>query len=92
MAPVRGTQIKQSIPALAWLGLEARAEVLRVISPDTLKQIQDAVQVQWLPQSLPVDLCRCVRVVSSEEAVRTWARASVRGALKGPLYGPFVKG
>ncbi len=92
MASVRGTQIKQSVAALAWLGPEARAEVLRRVSPDTLNRIQDAVQVQWLPYALPAELCRCVREVSGEEAVRGWSRASVSGALKGSLYGPFVSG
>ncbi|HXK12788.1 MAG TPA: hypothetical protein VMT70_24355 [Vicinamibacteria bacterium] len=92
MASVRGTQIKQSVAALDWLGPGAKAEVLSRLSPDTLSQIEAAVRVQWLPHALAVELCHRVREVSGEEAVRGWSRASVTSALNGSLYGPFVNG
>ena len=92
MASVRGTQIKQSVASLAWLGEDARCEVLRRLSPDTLSQIEAAVRVQWLPHALAVELCRNVRDVSGEDAVRGWSRASVNSGRDGSLYGPFLSG
>jgi len=92
MASIRGTQLKEDMTALAWLGPAARAEVLKRLSPETVRQIEEASRVDWLPHALVVEICRCIREVSGEEAVRGWSRAAVNGALQGTLFRPFLEG
>ncbi len=92
MASIRGTQLKEDVTALAWLGPASRAEVLRRLSPEIVRQIEDASRVDWLPHALVVEMCRCIREVSGEEAVRGWSRAAVNGAMQGSLFRPFLEG
>jgi len=92
MASIRGTQLKEDVAALPWLGREASAEVIRRLSPGVLRQIEEASRVDWLPHALVVEIVRCIRDVSGEEAVRGWSRAAVNGALQGSLFRPFLEG
>ncbi|HTP49608.1 MAG TPA: hypothetical protein VMK42_02830 [Anaeromyxobacteraceae bacterium] len=92
MASIRGTQLKEDVAALAWLGPEASAEVVRRLDPDLLRQIEEASRVDWLPHRIVVELVHRIRDVSGEEAVRGWSRAAVNGALRGSLFRPFLEG
>ena len=92
MASIRGTQLKEDLAALAWLGSARRAAVLARVAPSTIRQIEDASRVDWLPHALVRELVHAIREVAGEEAVRGWSRAAVNGALQGSLFRPFLEG
>jgi hypothetical protein len=92
MAVIRGTQLKEDVAALAWLGPGPCAEVRRRMSPETLRRIEDASRVDWLPHAMVLEMVGHIRDVAGEEAVRGWSRAAVNGAMQGSLYRPFLEG
>jgi hypothetical protein len=92
MAFIKGTQLKEDVAALAWLGPGSCAEVLRRMSPETLRCIEDASRVDWLPHAMVLEMVGHIRDVAGEEAVRGWSRAAVNAAMKGSLFRPFLEG
>jgi hypothetical protein len=92
MAFIKGTQLKEDVAALGWLGPGPCAEVLRRMSPETLRCIEEASRVDWLPHAMVREMVGHIRAVAGEEAVRGWSRAAVNGALQGSLFRPFLEG
>jgi hypothetical protein len=92
VASVRGSQLKENVAALAWLGAERCAAVMRRVSPESIRQIEEASRVDWLPHALGVELAQKIREVAGEEAVRGWSRVAMNRALQGSLYRPFLEG
>lgn len=92
MPSVRSSQLKEDVLALASLGEDVRAGVMRRLSPETLRQIADASRVEWLPHHLLLELVHAIREVAGEEALRGWGFATVKGTMQATLYRPFLEG
>jgi len=53
---IRGSQIKTNVKSLDLLGEEAQEEVFKRITRRTLKLIEEASKVSWLPLELDIEL------------------------------------
>lgn len=73
---VRASHLKEDLAALASLGQEFDTRVRARISPATLRTIEDATRVDWLPLELNVECAEAVFAEGGEARSRAWARAS----------------
>jgi len=82
LAPaVRASHLKEDLAALASLGPELERRVRARASTQTLRAIEDATRVDWLPIELNVDLAEAVFAEAGEARTRAWARASFQLSL-----------
>jgi hypothetical protein len=91
MPEMRAAQLQEDITALVELGSEAAARILADISPVTLRRIQDATRVDWLPVEVDLELVYAVHGVVGDEGLRRWGRAAVRRSLDTNLFRPLLE-
>jgi hypothetical protein len=73
---VRASHLKEDLAALASLGADLEARVRTRVSTQTIRTIEDATRVDWLPVELNVELAEAVFSEAGEARTRAWARAS----------------
>lgn len=87
---VRGSHLKEDLEALAELGPELEERIRSRISPLTLRTIEDATRVDWLPVELNAELAEAVFDEGGDAKTRAWARASFRLSL-GAFFKPLLE-
>ena len=73
---VRASHLKEDLAALSALGPDLAARVRARVATQTIRTIEDATRVDWLPVELNVELAEAVFGEAGEARTRAWARAS----------------
>jgi hypothetical protein len=73
---VRASHLKEDLAALSSLGSDLEARVRARFATASLRAIEDATRVDWLPIELNVELAEAVFGEAGEARTRAWARAS----------------
>jgi hypothetical protein len=88
---MKAAQLQEDLLALAELGNEPATRILADLEPRTLRRIQEATRVDWLPIDLYLELVHAIEAVAGEQGLRRWARAAVRRSLETNLFRPLLE-
>ena len=73
---VRASHLKEDVAALSTLGHDLESRVRARVATRTLRVIEDATRVDWLPLELNVELAEAVFQEAGDARTRAWASAS----------------
>ena len=87
---MRAAQLKEDLAALAALGHVEASRVLAEVEPATLRLIERASRVDWLPIEVDLELVHAIYGVAGEEGLRAWGREAVLRSIETSIFKPLV--
>jgi hypothetical protein len=88
---VRALHLKTLLRAVPALGAERAPAVEARIPGYTLRRIEAAPNLDWLPAEFLVELCEAVRAEVGEAELERWGTAALDAVLKAPLARAFYE-
>jgi len=86
---VRASHLKEDLEAFRVLGPRAEARARDRLKPESVRAIDEASRVEFLPVALKAELAGAVFAEAGEEGGRSWARQAVLLSLQG-FYRPLM--
>jgi hypothetical protein len=86
---VRASHLKEDLEAFRVLGATGEARARARLRPETVRAVEDAARVEFLPVAVKAELAEAVFAEGGEPGARRWAREALLISLQG-LYRPLV--
>ena len=87
---VRGSHLKEDLRALEALGARPAARIRASLKPDSLRAIEEATRIDYLPLAYNIEMADAVYAQASGAGSRLWARTSLLSSLGG-LFQPLFE-
>jgi hypothetical protein len=87
---VRASHLKEDLEALRVLGPAGEASARARLRPQTLRAVEEATRVDFLPVALKAEMAEAVFAEGGEVGARTWAREALLLSLKG-FFRPLLQ-
>lgn len=88
---VRAKFTQMTLSDLSTLGVEEEERIRKQLAPGTVRRIEDAGALEWIPVALDVELTRAMFLVMGREKARRYFRDNLRQAAEGPILHSFVQ-
>jgi len=87
---VRGSHLKEDLKSLESLGADAATRIRGRLSPGSLRAIEEATRIEYLPIALNIEMAEAVSAEAGPQGSRLWARTSLLSSLGG-LFRPLFE-
>jgi hypothetical protein len=87
---VRASHLKEDLEALTVLGAAGDAGVRARLRGETIRAVEEATRIEFLPVAVKAELAEAVFAEAGEPGARSWARQAVLLSLQG-LYRPLLQ-
>lgn len=89
---MRAAHIQENIQTLAHLGPEVAQRIKARMNPETLRRIEQATRLDWLPLQCDVELSTAVEQETGLQGVFEWSRKALLASAQTPLLSPLFAG
>lgn len=86
---MRGSHLKEDLEALEVLGPGPALRIRARMAPESLRAIEEATRIEYLPLDAHMEMVEAVHAESGEAGTRLWAKTSLLASLGGvfrPLF------
>jgi hypothetical protein len=87
---VRASHLKEDLEAFRVLGPAGEANARARLRPETIRAVEEATRVDFLPVALKAEMAEAVFAEGGEVGARSWAREALLLSLKG-FYRPLLR-
>lgn len=88
---MRASFMHSNFEALSALGAGAAARVRARLPVATVREIEEASRLAWLPVELDIAITDAIDTELGREAMRRWAREGLLRSTEGPLLSPIIR-